>query len=224
MMKQYEINGQESGQGVSILALTRASDEAISVRVEIVGEGGQERHEFVLLEGFCRELSLAVGEIEAELVPELAYFAEVTKAYFAACASFAYIPSSLRALQKKLLIKGFARDVASDAIEELRRRGFVDESGIARRRAELMVEKHWGSTRILAKLHEEGFDESVLSETEDYLASVDFSSHCRILIEKKQTVPICGSSPEARHARDLLYASLLRMGYTASQIREAMKR
>ncbi len=221
-MDLYSQQRKENETGVRLLALSRSSKEAMTLRVAVFNPAGREELEFILLEEYCSELCLEVGALDAEMLPELEYWAEVTEGFFSACASFAYVPSSLRALTQKLIQKGFSRDAAADAVEALRRRGYVKEDEIARRRAELCVGKHWGPTRILAKLGEEGFSDAALKKTREYLATVDFAANCAALIAKKYgDVPRDGS-PEARHSRDLIYASLVRMGYTRAQIRSAM--
>ncbi len=209
--------------GVRILALSRSSKEALTVRVGLFSPHGREEAEFILLEEYCREMALAVGEIDAALLPEIEYWAQVTKGYFSACASFAYIQSSLKALYRKLIRKGFAEEIAADAIEAVRRRGYVREEEIACRRAELCVSKLWGPTRILAKLREEGFSPASISVARDGLSKVDFAANCAALIAKKYGAFPRDNSPESRHSRDLIYASLVRMGYTQAQIRSAMR-
>ncbi len=218
-LAQRETTGSKScGNGAYIRSMTR-NGESVTVAVTVSNPSGSENVEFVLLGEFCEELELCAGEISLEVLPEIEYYSVVTKAYFAACSSFAYTQSSLRGLFKKLLIKGYERDVCEAAIEVIRSRGFVDEDGIAVRRAQMFLEKRWGRSRIFAKLREEGFTDHAFDTVKSFLEDVDFSGNCAALILRK-----FGGIPEDRRERDLAVASLARMGYSSTEIREAIKK
>ena len=148
---------------------------------------------------------------------DLEFWSRVTDAYYSALRSFAFTPSSDKALRAKLVNKGFERGVADQAIELVRDRGYVDERDIALRRAELMVGKLWGQTRILAKLREEGFGDDVAESVCDYLESVDMVELCARLIDKKY-----GGVPSDKAKRDKLCSALYRYGYSPSEIKLAV--
>ena len=121
-------------------------------------------------------------------------------------------------VRKKLLQKGFSKDVCDDAVECVKQRGFVNENEIAIRRAQVLAEKRWGRSRILAKLREEGFGVSSVSAAIDQLEEIDFALNCAEHIRKKY-----GLVPDDAHERELMYASLMRMGYSISEIKEAIR-
>ena len=204
--------------GIRITALSPAGGDRVTVRVAISNPSGREDQEFTVMKAHAEELCLAIGEIDEEMLPELEYFAEVAKAYGSACASFAYTPSSYSALYKKLLVKGFPKDVSSDAIDSLRDSGFIKEDEIALRRAQIFVGKHWGRIRIMAKLREEGFGEEAFALTREFLNNTDFAATCAEHIRKKY-----GRVPEDDHSRGLMYASLSRMGFSITDIKNAIK-
>ncbi len=204
--------------GVMIRALAPSGGEKVVVRVNVANPSGSEQVEFLIMNEHAEALGLTVGHIEEELLPELEYYAEVARAYSSVCASFAYTPSSLRALCRKVMQKGFARDVCEDAIQCVRMRGFVNESEIAHRRAQLCVEKRWGRSRILMKLREEGFDDDSLKDAKKYLDEVDFIASCCELIQKR-----FGKVSADPHERELICASLARMGHSISDVRRAME-
>lgn len=204
--------------GICLLSAKPSGDEKVILKISVSNPSGNEEIEMVLLTEHFREMNLSVGTLEAEIMPELEYWSEVAKAYSSACSSFAYTPASLSALERKLIQKGFPKDVASDAIASVKARGFVDEGQIALRRAQLCVEKKWGRSRVLMKLREEGFADQSLEAAREFLASVDFAENCAALIKRK-----FGNIPEDRHERELMCASLSRMGYSASEIRAAQE-
>ncbi len=204
--------------GVRITSISASGGEKVTVRVVISNPSGREEAEFTVMNNHAKELGLAVGMIDEELLPELEYFADVARAYISACSSFAFTPSSYASLKIKLVQKGFSRDVCDDAIECLRLRGFVKEDEIAMRRAQILVEKRWGRQRVLLKLREEGFSDEALESALEFLDSVDFTLVCAELIQKKY-----GDIPSDKSEFDRMYASLARMGYSGSEIRAAVR-
>ncbi len=204
--------------GIRITAIVVSGTEKKTVRVLVSNPSGREESEFSLLNAHADVLSLSVGEIGEEILSELEYFAEVANAYNSACSSFAFTPSSYSALFKKLLTKGYPKDVCADAIDCLKETGFVKEEEIALRRAQIFVDKRWGRSRIIMKLREEGFDDSVMDSARAFLEETDFPLVCAEHIRKKY-----GGVPEGDRERKLMYASLSRMGFSASDIRDAIK-
>jgi SOS response regulatory protein OraA/RecX len=158
------------------------------------------------------------GDVELYVVGQLEELADVTAAFFSACASLAFSQCSSRALIRKLLVKGFSRSVSEAAVELCEARGFIDESGMVLRRAEIMVEKPWGRIRILAKLREEGYSDAAMDSVREYLDGVDFAETCaRVILKKYRDIP------EERIEREKMYASLARLGFSKNDIREAIK-
>ena len=209
---------EESVYGIRITAIHAAGSEKRRVKVLVSNPSGSEESEFLVMNIHADELSLAVGEIDESTVSRLEYYAEVAKAYSSACSSFAFVGTSYSSLYKKLLGKGFQKDVSEDAVDCLRRTGVVREDEIALRRAQIFVEKRWGRIRILAKLREEGFHDGSLSLALEYLDKVDFASMCAEHIEKKY-----GRLPSDERQKRSMLASLMRMGYSSADTREAMR-
>lgn len=200
-----------------VKGIARRGDSTVLVTVEVSNSSGQEGVEFILLDELFLLLDIEIGAEVGEALSDIDLYSQVTAAYSSALASFAYIPSSLRALYRKLIVKGFSKETSRAAIDIIRERGFVDEEDIAIRRAELMLEKLWGRSRILKKLCEEGFPGNVIERVSDSLDGVDFSESCKRVIEKKYT-----EIPEDRKERDKMYAALIRLGYSSSDIRKAI--
>ena len=201
-----------------IRSLTRRGDATVLLSVEVSRADEHEAVEFILLDELFLSLDLKVGEIDEEMLYTLDRYSEVTAAYLSACMSFAYVQSSLGALYTKLVGKGFSKETSAEAIEIIRERGFVDEDAVAMRRAEIMVKKLWGRTRILRKLREEGFPDSAIEGVSEELYDVDFAEMCARVIEKKFS-----GVPEDRKEREKMFASLSRFGYSAGDIRSAVR-
>ena len=87
---------------IEIISLWRVSEDIVSVKVLVGNPSGREVVEFVLLERIYAEMQLEKGEIDAETLTDIERYAEVSRAYRSACASFAYAQSSLMGLNRKL--------------------------------------------------------------------------------------------------------------------------
>ena len=207
-----------SDSGIHIISMSAVDGERVVVRVLVENEAGSERIEFSLLVGFVEELGLELGEISGEKIAAIEHYAEITKAYFSACSSFAFCEGSLKSLERKLIQKGFDRDSSHEAIDILSSRGLVNEVEIAKSRVYVFLKKKWGKIRILSKLFEEGFPHSVIESVREELDEVDFAELCVEHIRKKYR-----EIPDDRLGRQKMCASLVRYGYSQSDIREAFK-
>ena len=202
-----------------VKGISLRGDSTYLVSVEVSNGEESEIVEFVLLDELFEPLNIDVGDEIGNGLATLDHYSTVTAAYSSACLSFAYVQSSIKALYRKLIVKGFSKEASREAIDIVESRGFVDEENIAIRRAELMVEKLWGRSRILKKLYEEGFPASVIEGVAYELESVDFAENCRRVIEKKYHF-----IPDDRKERDKMYASLIRLGYSGADIRAAISK
>ena len=201
----------------TVKGIVRRGDSTYLVSIEVSNGGGSEAVEFILLDELFLSFDIEIGAEVGEMLSEIDFYSQVTAAYSSALASFAYVPSSLKALYRKLIVKGFSNEASREAVELIRERGFVDEEDIAVRRAELMLEKLWGRSRILKKLFEEGFPSEIIGRVSSSLDCVDFAEKCRCVIEKKYA-----AIPDERKERDKMYASLTRLGYSSADIRAAI--
>ena len=204
---------------IAITDVKRSGDDCMAVSVTLQNGNEREKHTFLILSELFFALELSVGAISGDTLCDIEFWSRVTSAYYSAMRSLSFTSSSYKALGHKLVSKGFARNVADKAIELLRERGLINECEVALRRAEIMVGKLWGQTRILQKLREEGFGDGVTESVCDYLESVDMVNLCARLIEKKY-----GGVPEDKPKRDKLCAALYRYGYSPSEIKLAITR
>ncbi len=217
----------ENGFFAHLMSLSRIADGRALITAEVGYDGESERVEFILLEELIFSINLSCGclsdsilrscEILQEDLEILDFYATVSRAYISACSSFAYSPSSYKGLYRKLVQKGFSRAVAEEAVELVRERGFLDERAIAMRRAEVLTQKLWGRSRIIAKLREEGFEHEGMYVASEYLSGVDFAESCALAITKKY-----GEIPCDRREREKLFAALMRLGYSSTDIKKAM--
>ena len=127
--------------------------------------------------------------------------------------------SSRRALYKKLVSKGFDPEYSRIALDRLSDNGLLCEADSAIREAEKCASKLWGEERIRAALFEKGYSDESISTAffalED--SGVDFDENCLSLIKKKYS-----SLPTDKKELQKIISSLMRYGYSLSQIKRAI--
>ena len=102
-----------------------------------------------------------------------------------------YGDNTAKKLYTKLISRGIAKDIASEVVEEMMSRGYIDE----RRQLSRLIEKEAnvslsGPMKIRAKLISAGFSSSDIDDVTDTLLRegvIDFSRSAELLIEKKLT-------------------------------------
>lgn len=208
----------DSKNGMSIISIKHTDGGKIKICVLIKNPSGSEELEFNLLSELADELSLELGEIDDEIISGIERSAEITRAYFSAISSLAFSEGSLSSLVRKLVQKGFARDISEDAVAIIYDRGLVDERKTVESRIRVFLGKRWGRGRIIAKLREEGFSDGSIKSAADFLSEIDFVSLCAEQIRRKYPTMY-----DDRAARERIYASLARYGYSSAEIREAIK-
>lgn len=111
----------------------------------------------------------------------------------AALRILAYADNSERSLLQKLRRKGFSADAAEDAVHEMVRLGYVDES----RQLRILIESevnghHHGPQRTLARAHAKGYSASVARRVLRTMVdegAIDFARSLARLLDKKGIDP-----------------------------------
>ena len=203
--------------GIVLKEIRRRDDGTFLLSLEVGNEFGSEQIELVILEELFEDITIEKGNIDSDQLDALDKMAETTAAYRSALSSLGFVQSSHKALYRKLIAKGHSKQACEGAIELVREKGYINESSLAQRRAELMVEKHKGKSRIISKLYEEGFSEDALEDVKEYLLEVDFSASCAETIRRKY-----GEVPTDRREKEKMYASLMRAGFSGAEIKSAL--
>jgi SOS response regulatory protein OraA/RecX len=121
-------------------------------------------------------------------------------------------------LTRKLMQRGYSREIASAAAVRLESRGLINEERDVRREVEKCLKKLWGEKRIRAHLWSRGFGTEVIASSENVFSEVDFSSNCAALIKKHY-----GQVPGDPAEQKRMIAFLSRYGYSLGEIRAAMR-
>ena len=176
---------------------------------------------FLISDGAYTELSLSVGISSAYVYDAVERESRIYAAYKRALYLLGYASSSKRALQRKLVSKGFEAEFSALAIERLEANGILCEADFALREGEICLQKLWGPERIRASLKEKGYTDESISAVffafEDM--EVDFDENCFLLIEKKYS-----RIPTDKKELQKIIASVMRYGYSLSQIKIALSR
>lgn len=204
---------------ITIRAL-RAQHEGAEMLVQLLLENGEHQEQKSLVittEQYC-EFNLTKGIIDEETYERIEEAAELCRALRSGESLLSYGANSVQALTRKLVGKGYRRDVAAQAAERLANYGLIDEARDMEREVEKCLRKLWGAKRISAHLWGKGYAQETMQGLSDLLQDVDFSQNCAGLIKKHYgEVPIDADE----HRR--MIASLSRYGYSIGEIREAIR-
>ena len=204
---------------ITIRAL-RAQHEGAEMLVQLLLENGdhQEQKSLVITtEQYCN-LNLTRGPIDEETYEKIEEAAELCRALRSGESLLSYGANSVQALTRKLVGKGYRRDVAAQAAERLAGYGLIDEERDMQREVEKCLRKLWGSKRISAHLWSKGYAAETMQGLDDLLEDVDFAQNCATLIQKHY-----GGVPTDADEHRRMIASLSRYGYSIGEIREAIR-
>ena len=211
--------GVASPLTITIRAL-RAQHEGAEMLVQLLLENGEHQEQKSLVittEQYC-EFNLTRGPIDEETYEKIEEAAELCRALRSGESLLSYGANSVQALTRKLIGKGYNRDVAAQAAERLEGYGLIDEERDMRREVEKCLRKLWGSKRISAHLWSKGYAQETMHGLEDLLSEIDFAKNCAMLIKKHY-----GEVPNDADEHRRMIASLSRYGYSIGEIREAIR-
>ena len=166
------------------------------------------------------DLGISVGECDREEYDRISEAAEIYRTLKKGLSLLSFSRCSKKALVRKLVSKGFSKERAIDASDELVREGYIDECADALREAEICISKLWGENRIRATLYEKGYPDEAVNAAMYSLEDngVDFVEICVERLER--TTDAIPNDPKEKQK---LIASLVRYGFSTSQIRDAIK-
>ena len=205
---------------ITVRAL-RAQHDGAEVQVQVLLENGEHREQKSLLltmEQYC-ELRPAKGQISEELYERLETASELCQALRSGENLLSYGSNSVQMLTRKLMQRGYSREIAMTAAERLSSVGLIDEARDMRREVEKCLRKLWGQKRISAHLWSRGFASDAIAGLPAVLEDVDFSENCAQLIRKHY-----GDVPQDADEQRRMIAFLSRYGYSLGEIRTAMKK
>ena len=204
---------------ITVRAL-RAQHDGAEVQVQVLLESGEHREQKTLVlttEQYC-ELKPSKGVISEELYEHLEEASELCQALRSGESLLSYGSNSVGMLTRKLMQRGYSREIASSAATRLESRGLIDEERDVRREVEKCLRKLWGEKRIRTHLWSRGFTAEAISSLADAFSEVDFAKNCAMLIRKHY-----GQVPSDPAEQKRMIAFLFRYGYSLGEIRSAMR-
>lgn len=203
----------------AVLSATPAGEgETVTVVLSCSSEEGERRLRLPLLVEQYAELGIRVGEISPREGEALLEAGELCRVICRGVAMLACGDHSAARLIHKLMAKGVSKDTATRAVAYLRERGYLQESRAAVLRAQQGVSKGWGRQRICEDLMSRGFSREVVREAMASLSETDWVECCVAAIRKRHW-----QVPEDKGGRQRLIASVMRLGYDADTVRQALR-
>ncbi len=191
---------------------------AVTVQVETDG-AAEVREHLVSEELWTREMRPTPGTVltEEEYV-DMAYCASLSRARARAREILSYSGQSRGALVQKLRHYDLPDDVCEATADWAIREKMLDELTQTRFLAEnYHRRKYWGRRRIAADLAAKGYTAEAISEAVDAISDEEYARALTVLIDKK-----FGEIPADPAERQKMVLSLLRLGYTGQEIKDAM--
>ena len=199
----------------------RSGGEEIEISFLITSEDGvnTDRQSFIISSSQYLVIMPQKGEANEEIYDEISHASGVWEATKKGIFLLGYGACSERALLMKLYSKGFDKEIAAEAVEQIVLMGLLRAGDDASRLAEQMTKKLWGKKRIISALYEKGYSaeavEIAINSLED--SGLDFEENCKKLVRKKYSGAELG-----REGQSKLYAALSRYGYSSSEIKSAL--
>lgn len=185
-----------------------------SVRFELISPDG-EVTKLRVTPKMWEKFELSSGDaVSADTVNRLETLSEMCEAVTRAAKYAEASPQSVRALIMKLKRAGFSSEAAENAADMLVKRGLIDEQGQADRFAEKSVRTGRGRSRIVRDLIAHGYLHDVSKNAADSISADEYAAALRKSLSKKCRNGI----PTERKDRDKIVASLVRCGFSVSEI------
>lgn len=209
---------------IKILSL-KAFDNGnlISIKVEISNGEHTECRDLIILAKQYADLRLTKGEIDEKQFDEIVYLSNICSAYKKGLFLLGYGACSEKNLIYKLKTKGFEEEYSKIAASMLSEHGYINENDDAMREVDKCLSKLWGKRRIISHLYSKGFTNEAIQNAVEYINGIDFIENCERLIRKDHARQLDDATKDVNAYRKLC-ASLSRMGYSFSEIKEASLR
>lgn len=189
----------------------------IELETELRNGANAERRGFKILPEQYSALRPQKGEITEYQFERIEEAHLVCMAYTRAANILSFGANTARTLKMKLRRRGFGDDIADTAVQMLVSKGYITEDEDIKRDIDRSLAKGWGSRRIIAYLHQKGYDDEALWGIESELSNIDFAEKCADIIERKY-----GELPEEPHEKKKMFDALVRYGYLIGEITSAV--
>ena len=203
---------------VSVSAISDGAEMIVSVSISD-GWGRTEKRKFLIFTEQYLELEIRKGSIIDEAkFDQLDEFSKSCRAVRKGVDLLAHSASSRMRLVQRMRSKGIDKESAERAAEQLEKIGLINEEVDVERQVATCLKKLWGRRRIFGDLCAKGYERSLIEAEISKIDDETIVQNCVALLNKKhKTIP---DDPEVRKK---IVASLVRYGYTFSEIKEAFR-
>ena len=203
---------------ISVSAVSEGAEMIISVLLSD-GEGRLEKRKFLIFTEQYLELGIRKGNtIDEETFDKLDEFSKKCRAIRKGSDLLSYSASSKVRLVQRMRSKGIDKESAIGAAEHLEKMGLINEEADIERQVASCLRKLWGKRRIQRELCSKGYDRSLVEYEVSKIDSDLLVQNCVECFRKNHK--ILPNDPEVRKK---IVASLVRYGYTFSEIKEAFR-
>ena len=191
----------------------------ILLTVAISDGGKAEKRKLLIFTEQYLELGLSKGALlDEESFDALEKMSKQCKAIKKGSDLLSYSASSERRLAERLKSKGVDRESAEFAASRLKKMGTINEAHDVERAVNGYIKKLWGKKRIYKELCAKGYGREYITSALDEIDDDVFEQNCVILLKKKYKI-----LPSDPAEQKKIIASLVRYGYSFSEIKKAMQ-
>ena len=203
---------------ISVSAVSEGAEMLISVFISD-GDGRSEKRKFLIFTEQYLELGIRKGRIiDEETFDKLEELSKKCRAIRKGSDLLSYSASSKVRLAHRLRSKGIDKESAENAAEHLEKIGLINEEADVERQVTSCLKKLWGKKRIYRELCAKGYSGDIVGENISFVDEETLVQNCATLIKKKYRV-----IPDEPNEVKKIIASLVRFGYTFSEIKEAFR-
>ena len=203
---------------ISVSAVSEGAEMIISVSVSD-GDDKREKRKFLIFTEQYLELGIRKGQIiDEETFDKLEELSKQCRAIRKGADLLSYSASSKVRLAHRLRSKGIDKESAESAAKHLEKMGLIDEEADVERQVASCLKKLWGKKRIYRELCAKGYSGDIVGENISFVDEETLVQNCATLIKKKYRV-----IPDEPNEVKKIIASLVRFGYTFSEIKEAFR-
>lgn len=197
------------------------SPAGISVSV-CIARGGTDENESVEYlispEFWCWGRLAAGAALNEDDYFRMEHHAAFSRALARAKSILSYSGHSRADLISRLRHYGFDDGICEETADYAVTEGLVCEDEQAQHAADTFLRrKYWGRKRIQAELAARGYPDGVIRDALDAIPDEEFARTLRLIIVRKY-----GAPPADPGERQKMVLSLLRLGYTGSEIKDAI--
>ncbi len=203
---------------ISVSAVSEGAEMIISVSISNEDNKTEKRKFLIFTEQYL-EIGIRKGQIiDEEIFDKIEELSKKCRAIRKGVDLLSYSASSKVRLAHRLRSKGIDKESAESAAEHLEKIGVINEEADVERQVASCLKKLWGKRRIYRELCAKGYDRALVETEISKIDDETLVQNCVACFRKNHKI-----LPEDPEVRKKIVASLVRYGYTFSEIKEAFR-